>query len=85
MKNKIDSNTETLITHKSVDQKTVANVGQVAFGACIEFNSSLRSENDGMKFSCASLAFTQCTFPQVLVIERKNEDGTWPRQASHPK
>ncbi|KAM9535267.1 ubiquitin carboxyl-terminal hydrolase 4-like [Salvelinus alpinus] len=22
---------------------------------------------------------------QVLVIERKNEDGTWPRQASHPK
>lgn len=23
--------------------------------------------------------------PQVLVIERKNEDGTWPRQASHPK
>uniref|UniRef100_A0A4W4HKV6 Ubiquitin carboxyl-terminal hydrolase n=1 Tax=Electrophorus electricus TaxID=8005 RepID=A0A4W4HKV6_ELEEL len=22
---------------------------------------------------------------QVLVIERKNEDGTWPRQTSHPK
>ncbi|XP_061689922.1 ubiquitin carboxyl-terminal hydrolase 4 [Syngnathoides biaculeatus] len=22
---------------------------------------------------------------QVLVIERRNEDGTWPRQASHPK
>ncbi|XP_062329027.1 ubiquitin carboxyl-terminal hydrolase 4 [Osmerus eperlanus] len=22
---------------------------------------------------------------QVLVIERKNEDGSWPRQASHPK
>uniref|UniRef100_A0A3Q2P0Q1 ubiquitinyl hydrolase 1 n=1 Tax=Fundulus heteroclitus TaxID=8078 RepID=A0A3Q2P0Q1_FUNHE len=22
---------------------------------------------------------------QVLVIERKNEDGTWPRQPSHPK
>ncbi|MBN3302087.1 UBP4 hydrolase, partial [Amia calva] len=22
---------------------------------------------------------------QVLVIEQKNEDGTWPRQASHPK
>ena len=23
--------------------------------------------------------------PQVLVIERKNEDGTWPRQSSHSK
>lgn len=23
--------------------------------------------------------------PQVLVIEQKNEDGVWPRQASHSK
>jgi len=23
--------------------------------------------------------------PQVLVIEKKNEDGTWPRQTCHSK
>lgn len=29
--------------------------------------------------------FSFCHLPQVLVIEQKNEDGTWPRGSTAPK
>lgn len=67
-----------LITPPTLDN------GLAALDIFTDFTVNLRCNSHKLEI-WSKHVFIRVVFPQVLVIERKNEDGTWPRQASHPK